>query len=154
MSEPFEPWTPPLTVRFSLLEGGKAPYRGTEESAGWDLFARVPDEQIIIPPGEWRAIGLGIRVQPPKGYHSELFIRSSLSKRGLRLTTGVSVIDADYLGEIIACVYNDNEIEQVIHDGDRICQLVFRETLPVRWIEGELDETERGEGGFGSTGRR
>lgn len=144
-----------LNVKIELVAGCEMPTRGSEGAAGHDLRARIPEGKIAIPPGEWRAVGLGVKVQPPKGWFGLLCIRSGISKRGLRLTTGSSVIDEDYTGEIQACIYNDSSIDQTIYNGDRVCQIVFLETSEVEWERVDrLSDTSRGDGGFGSTGRR
>ena len=133
--------------------GNYKPYKGSKFASGYDLRASVTDP-VKINPGEYVEIKTGIQAQPPIDYVGLLFIRSGLSKRGLRLTTGVSVIDPDYTGDITCCVYNDSDETQTIYDGDRIAQIVYTKCADVIWNKVDaLRETERGDGGFGSTGR-
>lgn len=141
-----------------------APTYGSEKSAGMDLYANIPNEEygiyfkekgVCIPPHETRKIGTGIAVQPPNGYFGAIFARSGLAtKEGLRPANCVGVCDEDYRGEYIVAIHNDSNDAKVIHHGDRIAQLVFLpyENVNVQVVE-ELDSTERGSGGFGSTGR-
>lgn len=133
------------------------PTQGTKFSAGWDLKAYIGEPgYMAIDPGEAASIGTGIAVSIPVGYYGALYARSGLAtKKGLRLTTGTSVIDSDYRGEIMIGLYNDSDHTQYVAHGDRIAQLVIQKHEIVDYWEivGELDPTERGEGGFGSTGR-
>jgi len=91
----------------------------------------------------------------PNGYFGAVFARSGLaSKQSLRPANCVGVCDSDYRGEYIVAIHNDGETEQIINNGDRIAQLVIMPFLPVEFIEADsLGETERGAGGFGSTGK-
>lgn len=132
--------------------GNYEPYHGSKQAAGYDLKAFL-DKPVQIHPGNYAEIRTGVRAQPPAGYVGLLFIRSGLSKRRLRLTTGVSVIDADYTGDIICCICNDSDETQTIYNGDRIAQIVYVKCADVIWNRVDaLKETERGSGGFGSTG--
>lgn len=132
--------------------GDYKPYKGSKQAAGYDLQA-MTDKPIKINPGTYAEIKTGIHAQPLPDYVGLLFIRSGLSKRGLRLTTGVSVIDPDYTGDIICCVYNDSDDVQTIYGGDRIAQIVYVRCADVSWNRVDhLRETERSSGGFGSTG--
>lgn len=139
----------------------KLPTQGTRFSAGWDLYAYIPSEMVTpgweaIGPGEMKSIGTGVAVSIPAGYYGALYARSGLAtNKGLRLTTGTSVIDSDYRGEIMVGLYNDSDHTQYVAHGDRIAQLVIQKHEIVDYWEivDELDPTERGEGGFGSTGK-
>jgi dUTP pyrophosphatase len=99
-------------------------------------------------------IGTGIAVEIPEGYFGAIFARSGLAtKRGLRPANCVGVVDADYRGELIVALHNDTEFPQEVSEGERIAQLVIIPHLSVRFVEvDDLSSTERGEGGFGSTG--
>lgn len=127
------------------------PTRGTPKSAGLDLYSY---EEAVIDSLSNKKIGTGIAVAIPDGYVGLIFARSGLSvKKGLRPANCVGVIDSDYRGEIIVALYNDGTGSQTVLKGDRIAQLVivpYSEVEPI--IVNDLDDTERGIGGFGSTG--
>jgi dUTP pyrophosphatase len=101
-------------------------------------------------------VGTGVAMQIPHGMVGLLFPRSgNACKRGLRLSNSVGVIDEDFRGEICASIHNDSDSVQFINPGDRIAQIMFTHYYTDKWEEvDELDETERGQGGFGSTGVR
>ena len=139
-----------------LAAGAKIPVRGSKHSAGLDLKAYIPEGMIIIKPGETEVIQTGIAVEIPAGYFGGIYARSGLAtKRGLRPSNCVGVIDSDYRGEVKVALYNDSETVQIVYDGDRIAQLIVQAYAPVKVnVVDELSNTERGAGGFGSTGRR
>ena len=145
-----------IKVKFvKVREGAKAPERGSKFAAGYDLSACIPDmERAIIHPGETIKIPTGLAVKIPDGYFGGVFARSGLStKQGLRPATAVSVIDSDYVGEIFIPIHNDSNEIRVIEHGQRICQLVILPYLNAEFEEvDKLEDTERGEGGFGSSG--
>ncbi|MDS1029066.1 dUTP diphosphatase [Bacillota bacterium LX-D] len=136
------------------FNGISLPKYATDGSAGLDLRAAIIDS-ISLKPGEKIKIPTGIAISMPTKFMVGLvFARSGLaSKYGLNLSNGVGVIDSDYTGEIICPIQNCGDKEYSIHRGDRIAQLVF---LPIALanlkIVKELNNTERGQGGFGSTG--
>ena len=137
-----------------LNEYAKEPTRGSQYAAGYDLYAATASD-CSIPPHETLKIGTGIAVAIPDGYFGAIFARSGLAtKQGLRPANCVGVVDSDYRGEIVVALHNDTGFTQYINAGDRIAQLVI---IPYQTIDfeevSELDKTERGEGGFGSTGR-
>lgn len=136
-----------------LRENAIIPTRGSEYAAGYDLSAAI-DKDIEINPGTCQKIGTGLAITPPKGYFGAIFARSGMAtKRGLRPSNCIGVCDEDYTGEYIVALYNDSDEIQVIHSGDRIAQLVFLPYVSVDFEEvSNLDETERGDGGFGHTG--
>ncbi|MCL2035949.1 MAG: dUTP diphosphatase [Oscillospiraceae bacterium] len=145
-----------MTVNFiKLNSGAKPPFRATEDSAGSDLFACLENvEEEVIESGERRLIPTGLALEIPRGYGGFVFPRSSLSsKYGISLSNCVGVIDADYRGEVSIALINHSDMRYTVKNGERIAQLVL---LPVEmpvFIECEqLSETERGSGGFGSTG--
>ena len=130
------------------------PTKGSDKAAGYDLYTCI-EEAIEIQPQKMVKIGTGIAVTPPEGYFGAIFARSGLAtKRGLRPTNCVGVCDEDYTGEYIVGLYNDSNTIQTIEPGERIAQLIFLPYISVNMIEvDELEETERGDGGFGSTGK-
>lgn len=132
------------------------PTFGSDEAAGCDLYANLADEggMVVIRPGTKRFIKTGIAMEIPKGYGGFLYARSGLAcKQGLRPANCVGVIDSDYRGELIVALYNDAQEERTVSHGDRIAQLVIAPYLRPTFVEvNELDDTERGDGGFGHTG--
>ena len=133
----------------------KLPTKGDPGAAGWDLYACIPEGQITIWPGECRKIGTGVAIEPPAGYFGAIYARSGLAtKQGLRPGNCVGIADVSYRGEYIVALYNDSQRPQEVHHGDRIAQVVFQPYLTDEMEEvEELSATERGAGGFGSTGR-
>lgn len=137
-----------------LRDNARIPTRGSAAAAGYDLYACL-DESVTIAPHATAMIGTGLSVAVPEGYFGAVFARSGLaSKQSLRPANCVGVCDSDYRGEYIVALHNDGETERVIENGERIAQLVVIPYLSVEFDEvEELDETERGAGGFGSTGK-
>lgn len=144
-------------IKFAKMHpDAKIPTKGSEGAAGYDLYAYIESfDALEIEPHKTVKIGTGISIQPPKGYFGAIFPRSGLAtKHGLRLANCVGVCDEDYTGEYIVAVHNDTDESKIVGSGERIAQLVFLPYLNVKFLEvEELDETERGSGGFGSTGR-
>lgn len=136
-----------------VVSDAKIPTLATEDSAGYDMYAQT-DEPIIIKPHKAAMIRSGVAMSIPKGYAGFVFARSGLAiKKGLRPSTCVSVIDADYRGEIGLPIRNDSDEDRVIKKHDRIAQIVFMPILNPKFeLVESLDETERGENGFGSSG--
>lgn len=130
------------------------PHIGIGNAAGYDLSACI-NEKVTIQPGETVKIGTGLSVELPSNVFGAIFARSGLAtKKGLRPANCVGVCDPDYRGEYIVAIHNDSNEERTIMPGDRIAQLVFLPCLPVDMQEvTNLSDTERGSGGFGSTGR-
>ena len=136
-----------------LNDKAKLPCRATADSAGADLCACINDD-IALMPGESRLIPTGIAIAVPTGFGGFVFPRSGLSSKfGVSLANCVGVIDSDYRGEVKVPVINHSSEPYTIKAGERIAQLAI---MPVDLCEygfsDELDKTERGEGGFGSTG--
>ena len=143
-------------VKFSRLkDGAKVPSCGSNLAAGYDLYACTDCDEITIASGATVKVGTGLAIQPPDGYFGAIFARSGLAtKQGLRPSNCVGVCDQDYTGEYMVALHNDSAENQTIHNGDRIAQLIFLPYLPIQFEEVEsLDKTERGSGGFGSTGK-
>ena len=131
-----------------------APFYATEGSAGMDLSACL-DEPVVLKKGEIKMISTGIAISLPSNeYVAYVYARSGLAcKKGICLANSVGVIDSDYRGEIKCGLINLGQDDFVINHGDRIAQLVIAPVTVANIVECEdLDETVRGEGGFGSTG--
>lgn len=137
-----------------LYNGAVIPTRGTDEAAGYDLYAYIPEQSVTIPAGETKIIGTGIALEIPKGYVGLVYARSGLAtKRALRPANCVGVIDSDYRGEIGVALHNDGNVAQDIQIKDRIAQIVISPYMSVEFNEIEkVEDTRRGDGGFGSTG--
>ena len=138
-----------------LNENAIIPTYGTEFSAGADLYA-LPGETVTIEPHKTVMIHTGLAMELPEGYAGLIFARSGLaSKRGLAPANKVGVVDPDYRGEFMVALHNHTDEPREVEGGERIAQLVI-----VPFIQGsfetveELSDTERGEGGFGSTGKK
>ena len=168
-------------IKFKKLKpNATVPTQGSEYAAGYDLYACI-DKPITIQPHETVKIGTGIAITPPKVrclfdqpaltempnmyYHYDIetnintfgavFARSGLAtKKGLRPANAVGVCDIDYTGEYIVALHNDTNIPQTVEPNERIAQLVFIPYVTDTWQEVDnLDETKRGDGGFGSSGK-
>lgn len=137
-----------------LNEMAIIPTRGSKDAAGYDLYAAIP-ESIRINPHETVKVGTGLAFELPRGTFGAIFPRSGLAtKSGLRPANCIGVCDSDYRGEYIIAVHNDSNTSQIIHPGERIAQLILLPYIPMEFQEvKELSETERGAGGFGSTGK-
>lgn len=142
-------------IKYKILnEYAKEPSRGSAEAAGYDLYAAIK-EDVTVDQHETIKIGTGLAFEFPSGTFAAIFARSGLAtKQGLRPANCVGVIDADYRGEVIVALHNDTDMPQTIHAGDRIAQIVLMPYVPMLFkkVE-ELNETDRGQGGFGSTGQ-
>ena len=130
------------------------PELGTPGAAGADLYACLDTDGQSVPPGGIVKIGTGLAMEIPAGYFGAVFARSGLStKKGLRPGNCVGVIDSDYRGEIIVALRNDTKYDQYVANGERVAQLLILPCVsPIFMESGELSDTERGAGGFGSTG--
>ena len=137
-----------------LRENAVLPVYGSEEAAGADLYA-CEGAEIQIQPQETVMIHTGLSAEIPKGYAGLIFARSGIaSKRGLAPANKVGVIDSDYRGKLMVALHNHSQETAAVADGERIAQLVIVPYLRAEFTEAEeLEETGRGEGGFGSTGR-
>ena len=146
-----------IKVKFvKVRKGAKAPERGSKFAAGYDLSACIPDmEGVIIHPGETVKIPSGLAFAYPEGYFGAVCARSGLAtKCGLAPANKIGILDEDYRGEVFIALHNHSSETQVVNHGDRIAQLILLPYLNVDFVESDkLDETERGEGGFGSSGK-
>ena len=141
-----------LIVKIKMMKVGKLPVYKTEGASGLDLFSR---EDVVIGPGEFKTIPTGIAVEIPKGYEAQVRPRSGIASRyGIGILNSPGTIDSDYRGEVKVVLFNFGKDSFEIKKGDRIAQLMFSRTVRVKLEETEiLSPTERGEGGFGHTGR-
>lgn len=139
-----------------LNENAVIPSYGSQYSAGADLYAVLDKDKIEIPPHETFLVHTGLAFEIPEGYVGLVYARSGLAtKRGLAPANKVGVIDADYRGEVMVSLHNHSNTLQEIDNGERIAQLVIAPFLKVEFEESdELSDTVRGEGGFGSTGKK
>jgi dUTP pyrophosphatase len=126
----------------------------TPQSAGMDLYANV-HELVELKKGEIKAIPTGVKITLPPDFEAQIRPRSGLAlKHGITMINAVGTIDADFRGEIMVLLINHGEETFSINRGDRIAQMVLNRIERIEWIlEKNLVETERGEGGFGHTGR-
>ena len=141
-----------MNINFKKLNNkATQPSHGSQWAAGYDLYSC---DSYIIEPHTTLKIGTGIAVEIPEGYFGAIFARSGLAtKRGLRPANCVGVVDADYRGELIVALHNDTDLVQEVAEGERVAQLAIIPYLPVNFVEvDDLSSTDRGEGGFGSTG--
>lgn len=131
------------------------PTQGSAYAAGYDLCACIDCDEIAIPAHSTVKIGTGLKIEIPEGYFGAIFARSGIAaKQGLRPANCVGVCDSDYRGEYIVALHNDGVETQIVHDGESIAQLAVLPYASVTFIESDdLSSTERGTGGFGSTGK-
>ena len=134
-------------------DSGRLPTYESKEAAGMDICAYL-DADMTLQPGERALVPTGLYIEVPSGYEAQIRARSGLAVRnGIGLVNGIGTIDADYRGEIKVALINWGQEPFVIHDGDRIAQMVIASYEKAELIEvEELSETQRGEGGFGHTG--
>lgn len=138
-----------------LRDNAVIPTYGSEYAAGADLYACI-DEVTEFEPGETKLIPTGLAMEIPVGYAGLIYARSGVaSKKGLAPANKVGVVDADYRGEIMVALHNHSTEKKSIEPKERIAQLVIAPYLTAVFYEtDELNDTVRGEGGFGSTGRK
>ncbi len=134
-----------------LRPGAKLPFRATDHASGLDLFACL--EEPVVLGQRPKLVGTGLALEVPPGFDAQVRPRSGLAKQGVLSTFGT--LDADYRGELMIALYTTApDVTYVVHDGDRIAQLVIARLAEVEIEEAvELSETARGERGHGSTGR-
>ena len=137
-----------------LNEDARIPTRGSSEAAGYDLYACI-DSPVTITAHSTAKIGTGLAIEIPDGYFGAVFARSGLAtKQGLRPANCVGCCDSDYRGEYIVALHNDTDEAKLIMPEERIAQLVVMPYLAVEFEEvDKLSDTDRGESGFGSTGK-
>ena len=145
-----------INVRFrKVSELAHIPTRGSEKAAGYDLYAALA-EPVRIAPHETVKIDTGLQFELPDGYFAAIYARSGLAaKEGLRPANCTGVCDSDYRGNYIVALHNDSETTRIVEPGERIAQMVVIPYLSVTFEESDtLTDTERGDGGFGSTGKK
>lgn len=142
-------------IKVGVINSSTNPLPGysTEQSAGMDVRASL-DSPMIIAPGKRVLVPTGLKVAVPDGFELQLRPRSGLAlKNGISLVNTPGTIDADYRGEINVIMINLSDEPFTVNNGDRICQAVLAPCFKVCWMDMDsLDETDRGEGGFGHTG--
>ena len=138
-----------------LNENATIPTYGSLYAAGADLYACI-EEDTVIKSGETKLIKTGLAIELPIGYAAFIYARSGLaSKRGLAPANKVGVIDCDYRGEIMVALHNHSEVQQTVAKGERVAQMVIAPYITAEFTEvDELSDTQRGSGGFGSTGTK
>ena len=146
--------TAPVPVK-KLDPRAQLPTYGSADAAGADIYA-LTDGPVTIAPGQTVLIHTGLAFAIPRGYVGLIHARSGLAtKQGLAPANKVGVIDADYRGELMVALHNHGREPRVVNDGERIAQMVITPYLTAQFAEtDQLDDTQRGEGGFGSTGTR
>ncbi len=124
---------------------------GPDEDAGMDLCAT---ENVLLAPGQPQLVPTGLAIELPPGYEAQIRPRSGLSlKHALTVPNSPATIDPGYRGEIKVIMLNLGKTTYQITAGDRIAQMIIAQYTPVEWVEGELSDSQRGAGGFGSSGR-
>lgn len=143
----------PVRVK-RVLEGAKLPTYGSARAAGADLYACL-EEVVTIQPGETVFIPTGIALEVPQGCAGLIYARSSMgAKRGLAPANKVGVIDSDYRGQVMVALHNHSALPQSVEPQERIAQLLITPVYTPGFVETEeLSDTQRGAGGFGSTGK-
>lgn len=143
-------------MKVRIINRSRHPLPGyaTPLSAGMDIRANL-DEPVVLNPLERKLIPTGLYISLPEGYEAQMRPRSGLAlKHGITLLNAPGTIDADYRGEIGVILANLSNEPFTVNDGERICQMVVASHSHVEWEPVEaLDDTERGEGGFGHTGK-
>ncbi|MBO5936768.1 MAG: dUTP diphosphatase [Clostridia bacterium] len=138
-----------------LRDNAQMPTYGSEWAAGADMYAAI-DEAVTIEPNETKFIPTGLAFEIPEGYAGFIYARSGLAcKKGLAPANKVGVVDADYRGEVMVALHNHGKESQTVEAGERIAQMIIAPFITANFIfSDELDDTVRGAGGFGSTGRK
>ena len=138
-----------------LSPTAQAPVRGSEQAAGWDLYADLGGANLIaLASGEVKKISTGIAIELPEGTFGAIYARSGMAtKRGLAPVNKVGIIDSDYRGPLIVALKNESHYTQYITAGERIAQIIVTPYCPIVFNEVDtIGTTARGDGGFGSTG--
>lgn len=141
-------------VRITASGEARIPRYSSEQAAGADICACLPDGSITLRPGERTIVGTGLRIELPLGYEAQIRPRSGLAaKHGITVLNSPGTVDSDYRGEICVILINLSDEDFVINDGDRIAQMVIAKHERALFVASdELDDTKRGGNGFGSTG--
>jgi len=144
-----------MKIKIVNLSDHPLPQYATAHSAGMDLRASLA-EPVVLKPLERALIPTGIYIELPVGYEAQIRPRSGLAiKHGIGIVNAPGTIDADYRGEIRVILVNLSNEDFVINDGERICQMIIAQHATVEWEQADsLEQTERGVGGFGHTGKK
>ncbi|MDD4630722.1 dUTP diphosphatase [Proteiniphilum sp. UBA5510] len=144
-----------MKIRIVNLSEHPLPQYATVHSAGMDLRANLA-EPVVLKPLERALIPTGIYIELPVGYEAQIRPRSGLAiKHGIGIVNAPGTIDADYRGEIRVILVNLSNEDFVVNDGERICQMVIAQHITAEWEQADsLEQTERGAGGFGHTGKK
>ena len=145
-----------MTVKIvKLQQNAKIPTYGSTDAAGADLYACI-DAPITILPGQTVLIPTGLSMEIEQGFAGFIYARSGLAtKRGLAPANKVGVIDCDYRGQVMVSLHNHTDQPQLVEPGERVAQMVFAPVYQAAFCEVDaLSDTERGTGGFGSTGTK
>lgn len=142
-----------IEVKIKVLPGGKIPTYAHPTDAGADIYASEPTN---FEPYETKIVHTALQVAIPAGYEIQIRPRSGMSlKTGFRVANAPGTIDSDYRGEVGVIITNTSDKPATIEKGDKIAQMVISEVPMIKWVETDnLDDTERGEGGFGSTDKK
>ncbi len=142
-----------MEVKIINKSNNALPEYQTSGAAGMDIRAFVPSD-IKIKPGEVKLVPTGLYLEIPNGYEIQVRARSGLAlKNSIGVANGIGTIDSDYRGELCVILVNFGQEEFVVKNGDRIAQMVLNKYEPIEFVvDEELSSTERGEGGFGSSG--
>jgi dUTP pyrophosphatase len=144
-----------MTIKIINNSKHPLPKYQTEQSAGMDLYANL-SQPVVLKSLERQLIPTGLKIELPQGYEAQIRPRSGLAiKNGITCLNSPGTIDADYRGEIGVILANLSSETFTINDGDRIAQMVIAKHEQLEWLEVEsLNTTQRGEGGFGSSGKK
>ncbi len=144
-----------VVVKVQLIsDGARLPVYGSSQAAGADLCACLGNQSLTIEPHRWAMVPTGIAIALPVGYEAQVRPRSGLAaKKGITVLNSPGTVDSDYRGEVKVILINHSDESFVINHGDRIAQMVIARHESASFeVVSSLDETERGSGGFGSTG--
>lgn len=143
-----------LNVEITLEDGARNPVYATQGAAGADIHAFLPNQHIILAPGAYSMIPTGVRMAIPEGYEVQVRPRSGLAaKFGVTVLNSPGTIDSDYRGEVKVILINHGNSPYTVQDGERIAQLILSPVTVANYaLKASLDASERGDGGFGSTG--
>ncbi len=147
--------TTDLNVEFARLDSAAIiPTQGSPQAAGWDLYAL---EETVVKRNSSSMIKTGLAIAIPEGWEGQIRCRSSLGKKGMIMPNGIGTIDSDYRGELLVLATWIGEGDEfVVQQGERVAQLLFSRVPKVKFVERSFEElgtTQRGKGGFGSSGR-
>ena len=139
-------------VKFKRLKTGAiVPKKGSDGAAAFDAY--LPETYPPLEPNSIRIVSLGFSVEVPADYELQVRARSGLATKGIIVANGVGMVDSDYRGDVGVILWNASGAIQPLNKGDRICQLKLSYAPKIVWeIVDEIEDTERGQGGFGSTG--